>query len=186
MYQQIIDYYYSETPALRRILIDHSKAVADKAIAIARANAGLTVDEDFVYAAAMLHDIGIFLCDAPSIECHGTEPYICHGTLGARLLRDYARANGIPADVIEPYARVCERHTGAGLTAKEIAAQQLPLPQADLLPETVEERLVCYADKFFSKTRPSEEKPMDRVVASMRKFGEDTLRRFQQLRETFE
>ena len=186
MYQQIIDRFYSENTALRRILLDHSKAVADKAIAIAKARPDLCVDEQFVYEAAMLHDIGIILCDAPGIECYGTEPYIRHGMLGARMLREYAAENGIPANQIEPYARVCERHTGAGLTACEIRKQQLPLPEVDMLPETLEERLICYADKFFSKTRPSAEKPMDRVEVSMRKFGEDTLRRFNELKTLFQ
>ena len=45
-----------------------------------------------------------------------------------------------------------KRHTGAGLTKKEIIEQELPLPQQDFLPETTEEKLICYADKFFSKT----------------------------------
>ena len=80
----------------------------------------------------MLHDIGIFLCDAPGIACHGKEPYICHGRLGAELLRQA----GYPR-----HARVCERHTGAGLTKAEIVAQHLPIPAQDFLPETLEERL---------------------------------------------
>ena len=68
----IIDKYYNEDAALRRILIVHSKAVADKALALARLNPSLNLDEEFIYEAAMLHDIGIIRCDAPGILCHGT------------------------------------------------------------------------------------------------------------------
>ena len=54
----------------------------------------------------MLHDIGIIRCNAPGIQCFGNEPYICHGRIGAEMLR----AEGFPH-----HARVCERHTGRGL-----------------------------------------------------------------------
>ena len=61
------------------------------------------------------------------------------------------------------HARVCERHTGAGLTKREIIEQELPLPQQDFLPETTEEKLICYADKFFSKTHLDIEKTSNRL-----------------------
>mgnify|MGYP004420939777 CR=1 FL=1 len=48
-------------------------------------------------------------------------------------------------------ARVCERHTGTGLTDEVIKQRQLPLPAGDYRPETLEEQLICYADKFYSK-----------------------------------
>ena len=42
-------------------------------------------------------------------------------------------------------------------TAEEIISQHLPIsPPRDLLPESVEEKLVCYADKFFSKSHPDD------------------------------
>lgn len=184
-YQLVIDKYYKEG-ALRDILLQHSKAVAQKAIAIAALHPEMNIDKEFVYAAAMLHDVGIIMCDAPGIQCFGTESYIRHGMCGARMLRDDASEWGMTQTEIEPFARICERHTGAGLTAEEIHRQGLPLPEVDLLPETIEEKLVCYADKFFSKTRPTEEKPLERVVKSMEKFGTDTVERFQELRKLFE
>lgn len=183
---EIIDTLYSENAALRRILIEHSEAVARKALALAEAKPELPIDKQFVYDAAMLHDIGIIMCDAPGIECYGKEPYIRHGMCGAEILRTRAVEWGVDADEIEPYARVCERHTGAGLTATEIEAQNLPLPHVDLLPETMEEKLICYADKFFSKTHVDVEKPFERVLQSMQKFGGETVSRFQTLHEIFE
>ena len=185
MYNKLIDKYYEDGP-LKTILLQHSKAVAEKAIAIAEANPQISINREFVYEAAMLHDIGIIRCDAPGIECFGTEHSIRHGIIGAQMLRQDASSFGMTEEQIEPYARVCERHTGAGLTAKEIREQGLPLPEVDLLPETTEEKLVCYADKFFSKTRPTQEKPLERVMKSMEKFGADTVARFQELHNIFE
>lgn len=45
-------------------------------------------------------------------------------------------------------------HTGVGLTKEDVLVQGLPLPPADYVAITPEERLVMYADKFHSKTTP--------------------------------
>ena len=178
-YQEIIDRYYPAGSALRDIYLRHCSQVADMAVAINESKA-LGLDPEQIRAAAMLHDIGIYMCDAPSIECHGTEPYIRHGIIGAQLLRGCGAG--------ETMARVAERHTGAGLTADEISHSGLPLPVRDYLPETLLERLICYADKFYSKssvtaTRPKE---IDKVRAQMARFGEASLSRFDEMRAEFE
>lgn len=179
-FQQIIDHYY--TPGkLRDILMVHSRKVADKAIKICK-NPELI---PFIEAAAMLHDIGIIQCDAIGIECHGSEPYICHGHIGAEMLRQDAHLFAMTQEEIEPYARVCERHTGAGLTKEQIISQSLPLPHEDFLPETLEEQIICYADKFFSKTHSEVEKPYERALKSIEKFGEEGAERFKQWHEMF-
>ena len=175
-YQSIIDKYYADDNQLRHILLTHSRAVADFALRVADRHPELHIDRQFVEEAAMLHDIGIFRCDAPGICCHGTEPYICHGRIGALLLRE----EGYPR-----HARVCERHTGAGLTLDDIVTQQLPLPRQSFLPETVEERLICYADKFFSKTRLDREKTFEQAVGSLMKFGAAGVDRFRQWHQIF-
>ena len=125
----------------------------------------------------MLHDIGIFKCDAAGILCFGTEPYICHGRIGAELLR----SEGFPR-----HARVCERHTGAGITKAQIIAQNLPLPQQDFLPETMEEKVICYADKFFSKTHLDREKSIEQAEMSLSKFGEEGVLRFREWEKCFD
>lgn len=176
MYQQIIDKYYPAGSRLRDIYIKHCRQVADKALDIARKKQ-LDLNPTEIENAAMLHDIGIFLTDAPGIDCHGTAPYLTHGKLGAELLR----SEGAP----EIYARVAERHTGAGITAEEIERFSLPLPPADYMPETLLERLVCYADKFFSKSGDMKEKPIERVRLSMAKFSPATLARFEALHQEF-
>ncbi|MBR3399609.1 MAG: HD domain-containing protein [Prevotella sp.] len=175
-YQSIIDKYYADDNQLRHILLTHSRAVADFALRVADRHPELHIDRQFVEEAAMLHDIGIFRCDAPGICCHGTEPYICHGRIGALLLRE----EGYPR-----HARVCERHTGAGLTLDDIVTQQLPLPRQSFLPETIEERLICYADKFFSKTRLDREKTFEQAVGSLMKFGAAGVDRFRQWHQIF-
>ena len=138
---QIIDKYIVDNPQLKKLLIVHSEEVTRKSLAVVDHHPELGADRQLVSEAGMLHDIGIFLTDAPRIYCYGKEPYLRHGYLGAELMR----REGFPR-----HARVCERHTGAGLTAAEILEQHLPLPPRDFLPETVEEKIICYADKFYS------------------------------------
>ena len=174
-YQEIIDKYYPDNE-LKRILLTHSKQVANKAIEIVDCHPELNADKQFVEEAAMLHDIGIIKCNAPGIQCFGTEPYICHGTIGADMLRD----EGFPH-----HARVCERHTGAGLSLAEIIAQNLPVPHYDLMPESIEEQIICYADKFFSKTRLTQEKTLKQAIHSLSKFGEEGVKRFVKWSEIF-
>ncbi len=165
---EIIDKYCKEDE-LRHILLVHSRAVADKALTIARNHPELQADEQFIEEAALLHDIGIVRVNAPAIACVGTEPYICHGILGAEILR---------AEGLERHALVCERHTGTGLTLQQIIAQQLPLPHRDMQPVSIEEQIICFADKFFSKTRLESEKSAEQARRSLEKFGEEGLVKF--------
>ena len=176
-YNLLIDKYYPEDKELRHILINHSQSVARKALQIVSSHPELHLDAQFVEEAAMLHDLGIFRTDAPGIQCFGSEPYICHGRLGAEILRK---------EGYERHARVCERHTGAGITCKEIIAQGLPLPHQDFLPETMEEKVICYADKFFSKTHLDREKSIEKAEKSLAKFGEDGVMRFREWERMFE
>lgn len=165
---EIIDKYCKDEE-LRHILLVHSRAVADKALTIARNHPELQADEQFIEEAALLHDIGIVRVNAPAIACVGTEPYICHGILGAEILR---------AEGLERHALVCERHTGTGLTLQQIVAQQLPLPHRDMQPVSIEEQIICFADKFFSKTRLESEKSAEQARRSLEKFGEEGLVKF--------
>lgn len=176
-WKKIIDKYYSGDGDLRTILIIHSQSVAHKALQIVSLHPELNLDREFIEEAAMLHDIGIIKTDAPGIKCFGTEPYICHGILGAEMLRQ----EGLPR-----HARVCERHTGAGLSLNEIVSQNLPLPHQDFLPETLEEQVICYADKFFSKTHLDRKKSIEKAEKSIAKFGEEGLARFKQWEKMFE
>ncbi len=168
--------YYPVEDELRNILLVHSRSVTRKALDIAHSHPELNLDKLFLAEASMLHDIGIFLTDAPSIYCFGSHPYICHGYLGADLLRQA----GLPR-----HALVCERHTGAGLSLKEIVEQQLPIPHRDMTPQSLEEQVVCFADKFFSKTHLDKEKSVTNARKSISKHGEEGLARFDYWCELF-
>ena len=168
-YLSLIHKYYADNPELENILLCHSRMVKDKALDIVKRHPELHADATFVEEAAMLHDIGIVKTDAAGIQCFGTEPYIRHGVEGAAMLR----AEGYPR-----HAGVCERHTGAGLSAREIEEQNLPLPAEDFIPQSIEEEIICFADKFFSKTRPTEEKTFERARMSIARFGVESLKRF--------
>ena len=168
MWKAISDKYYSDNEPLRQILLTHSRSVADMAIAVARRHPELGADEDFLFEAAMLHDIGVFKTDAPGIQCFGTEPYIRHGWLGGQLLRQ----EGLPR-----HARVAERHTGTGLTREAIIRQALPLPLEDFSPETIEEQIICYADKYFSKSHLERVRTPEQVLQSLEKFGRESVER---------
>ena len=161
----IITHFYPEDTPLRRLLLRHSTQVRDKALAILASPScpPLELNAELVSVGAMLHDIGILQCHAPSILCVGTRPYIAHGII----------------------ARICERHTGTGITAKEIREQHLPIPERNYLPETPEEKLVCLADKFFSKSGDMKDKPPEVVRRSLEKFGTDTVERFDALLRLF-
>lgn len=175
-YQSVIDKYYPAGTRRRDIYMLHSRQVADKALSIARSK-NFSVNLSTVEAAAMLHDIGIFLTDAPSIDCHGAEPYLRHGLLGAELLR----SEGVDEEI----ASVAERHTGVGLTVEDIRERSLPVPEGDYTPRTLLERLICYADKFYSKNADMKEKTLEQVRASMAKLSPESLERFEALHREF-
>ena len=154
---------------MKHILLTHSRSVADKALQIADRHPELHLDRNFLYEGAMLHDIGIFLTKAEPIFCFGDKPYICHGYLGADLMR----GEGHPR-----HALVCERHTGAGLSLEQIIAQDLPVPHRDMVPVSMEEQVICFADKFFSKTHLEREKTVEKARKSLEKYGEAGVKRF--------
>lgn len=183
--QELLEKYTAGNPELLRILTGHSQAVRDLALEIIDRK-GLdrpgpdghpAIDRQFVEEAAMLHDIGCVRVDAPSIHCYGPDPYICHGIDGRAILE---------AEGLSRHALVCERHTGSGISVDQIIAQDLPLPHRDMLPLTLEEKLICYADKFYSKSRDLRAaKPLDKIMAQMAAHGPEALARFQALHALF-
>ncbi|MDR2691698.1 MAG: HD domain-containing protein, partial [Dysgonamonadaceae bacterium] len=166
----ILDKYYPENNDLRKILMNHSFAVAEKAVSIAMFHPEMNLDKAFIHEAAVLHDIGVFKTDAPDIYCFGEFPYICHGYLGADLLRQ----ENLPL-----HALVCERHTGTGLSKQYIISNHLPVPHRNMNPVSLEEQLICFADKFFSKTHPDKEKSVEKVRKNLSKYGAGSVGKFE-------
>lgn len=183
-YNAIIDKYYGNAPELREILLTHSRQVADRALKIIDAhpewtngegtNGECLVDRQFVEEAAMLHDIGIIFCHAPKIHCNGPHKYIEHGYLGAELLR----SEGLPK-----HALVAERHTGTGITIEQIEREELPIPERNYCPQSLEEKIICYADKFYSKSHLDEEVTLDKIKYNIWKYGHEGYSRWLQLVE---
>jgi uncharacterized protein len=138
----------------------------------------LNPDLKFIEEAAMLHDIGIFLTDQPEIGCHGDKPYVCHGYLGREILE----REGFPK-----HGLVCERHIGIGISLKDIDEKNLPLPRRDMVPVSIEEQIICFADKFFSKNPDFllKEKPLEKIRSYISKFGEEKLSLFDRWLEIF-
>lgn len=161
---EIIEKYYDSNSKLYKILIRHSEQVRDRALKVVDKHPELKADRKFIEEAAMLHDIGIFLTDAPKIECFGKYKYICHGYLGA----DIVRKEGYPK-----HALVCERHTGVGLSKEYIIENDLPVPHRDLRPKSIEEQIICFSDKFYSKTKLNKEVQLEDIVDKLEKYGKD-------------
>lgn len=153
------------TPVALSIILEHSRCVAKKALQIAAGSPfAESLDTAFIEEAALLHDIGVSMTDAPALDCHGTKPYICHGILGREILENA----GLPR-----HALVCERHIGVGLTIADIIAQHLPLPHREMLPVSNEEKIIACADLYYSKKRMnlSTEKSLEMIKSNLAQFG---------------
>ena len=169
---EILGEYCDPESKLFDVLAQHGRRVAAKAIHAAKRVPHLSPDLDFIREASMLHDIGIIFTRAASLGCQGKHPYVCHGYLGRELLDGRG---------LKRHALVCERHLGVGLTAEDILQQGLPLPVRDMVPVSIEERIIAYADKFYSKTNGSEEgeKSVEAVKRGLLKFGPEKVQRFE-------
>lgn len=173
-YFSIIQKHFVPGSRAEMIYVAHVSLVAQFALEIGK-DIGLS-DEQllFIEEASMLHDIGISKVHAPSIDCFGKAQYIEHGYIGRKILEE----EGLFA-----HALVCERHTGSGMTAEEIVDQRLPLPHRDMLPFSIEEKIICYADLFYTK-KPQllfvKKNALD-VAASLKKFPGKSFERFNDL-----
>lgn len=168
--------YYKDNPQLLNIVLVHSGLVAKKALEISEKK-NLPINKNDIIMAAMLHDIGVVKCNAPDIFANGTFPYICHGIEGKKILEKHG---------YHTFANVCIHHTGSGITKENIIENKLPLPPIDMLPQTLLEKLICYADKFFSKSKDLQrEKSIEEVIRQMKKFSTDSYERFMDLYHLF-
>lgn len=174
----IISKYYRPGSFSYRVLLLHSESVARKSVDIALKLNFSAPQVDFIQEAALLHDIGIFYTSAPEIGCTGDLPYICHGYKGYELLL----AEGLPR-----HALVCERHTGTGLTLRDIERLNGLLPLRPMEPVSEEEKLIAYCDKFFSKDPLllQEERPYEAILEDIRKFGEEKVSLFERWHHQF-
>lgn len=175
----IIAKFYEPGSRAYKVLIQHGEQVAGKAVDAAGKVPHLAPDLNFIMEASMLHDIGIFLTNTPELDCTGGYPYVCHGYLGREILEN----KGFPA-----HALVCERHVGVGITAEEIKRFNLPLPERDMAPVSIEEQVICFADKFFSKNgdQAGNERSLEDILRSLERYGRDKVTCFQSWARRFE
>ena len=175
---KVLRNYYDPSSGVYRILVEHSRHVAAKALETAKKVPELEPDLEFIEEAALLHDIGIIHTRSPRLGCHGSYPYVHHGYLG----RDMLEACGL-----HRHALVAERHTGTGITLADITERGLGLPSRDMVPLSIEEQIVCYADKFFSKNNGAldHEKSVGDVITYLSQFGEKQVNTFKTWAERF-
>ncbi|ROO86351.1 uncharacterized protein EDD29_3915 [Actinocorallia herbida] len=132
------------------------------------------VDAALVRAGCLLHDLGVYRLYRDGVLDY--KRYIRHGVLGHEILAE----EGFP----EELCRFCSCHTGMGVTRADVTGQGLPIPVADYVPGTPEERLVMYADKFHSKSAPPAFVSPESYAARVARFGDDKVALFQHLRDT--
>jgi uncharacterized protein len=179
-YFSIIHKYIPPGSPAYRIYLPHVTLVTAKALEIARR---LKLDNKqllFIEEAGMLHDIGIVHVKAKEIGCMGEMPYVCHVIEGRKILEE----EGLPK-----HARVAENHIGVGgITIDEIIKNKMPLPPRDIIAETIEEKIISYADLFFSKnpSRVFLEKPLSQVKAKVKKYGKRQEKLFKEWHKMFD
>jgi uncharacterized protein (TIGR00295 family) len=146
-------------------VIDHCLAVARVAgILGKRFNAkGIRVDENAVVAAALLHDVG-----------RSRTQTILHGVVGAQIAREN--------NVDESVARIIQRHVGAGISSEEAKEHGFPEGQS-YVPETIEDKIVCFADKVVGPN--GEPVPFQREIEKFRRKGLDE-RRLENLKQSLQ
>lgn len=175
----IIHKYIEPGSKLYSLYLPHVVLVAAKALEVAR-RLGLSEDQlRFIEEAAMLHDIGISRVHAPQLGAEGELPYSAHIIEGAKILRD---------EDLPRHARVAETHTGVGLFADDLTRDNLGLPPRDYVTETIEEKIISWADIFFSK-RPEmlwHERTMEEAREEIAQYGERYAKIFDEWREELE
>ncbi|MCI1219769.1 MAG: HD domain-containing protein [Bifidobacterium sp.] len=136
------------------------------------------LDEKLAVLGAMLHDIGTYQvlksdgADGQPL-CFDGPRYILHGLLGYK----YLLAQGVDESV----AQFARNHTGVGLTHEQVKAQQLPLPEGDYVPLTLEQEVVMVADKYHSKSIPPKFLSAEAYAAKAARYGEANRRQWLEL-----
>jgi len=128
-------------------VIRHCEAVAKLALGLAEkcASNGLRVDKELTNIGALLHDIG-------RSKTHGVH----HVAVGAEIARSLNMHPSVVA--------IIERHVGGGITADE--ASELGWESKSYMPETIEEKIVAYADKLI---QDAEVVPIEKTIRNLRR-----------------
>ena len=163
---------YAPSEALFSEVYEHCRIVWDVAQNLMQIH-DITVDENVVKAGCLLHDIGVYKLWDPITKEMNWEEYISHAVLGEKLLKSESIA-----DVL---CKIVLHHAGVGISKDDVISRHLSIPVRDYFPETLEERLVMYADKFHSKSAPTSFYSVDGYKNYSKKFGSDKVERFNSL-----
>jgi uncharacterized protein len=167
-YLTIINKYIPPESDLYPIYIIHVGFVTKKALEIGK-KLNLTKEQlSFIEEASMLHDIGICMVKDKELPTNGILPYIAHGVEGSKILIK---------EGLEKHARVAETHTGVGIFREDVLEFDLPLEARDYLPETIEEKIISYADLFYSKSEKEfwNEQSFDDIRKYIAQYGQKKL-----------
>ena len=166
---------YSTSEDSFGIVLNHSLIVLGKSIEIINIKKLYNwIDFDLIVSGCILHDIGVFGVRNSGLDSTKRIDYLRHGILGGKILRK----EGLPEEAL-----IAERHIGSGLSKEYIMQNNLPLPKKDFFPITLEQKLICYADKFHSKSGKID--TIDSIKKEMKGFGKEPLRRFLELDKLF-
>ena len=171
---KLIDKIYKNNEEAKKILLTHSNQVKNRALKIVlnyqnkinneKNNKKIKkINMKLIENGAILHDIGIIKINKKTMNCFGNKKYIAHGFEGFKIL--FFRFH-------PKLALIALRHTGAGVSKDDIINQKLPLPKINMIPKSIEEEIVCLADKFYSKSKLQEEHNIEEIVDEISKYGE--------------
>lgn len=167
---------YASNQAMFEWVYVHCQAVWSVAEQLIDQN-NIPVDRDLVQVGCLLHDIGVYTLFDDVGKLHQGKQYITHGIRGSEILSNEG--------FNETIQRFASNHTGVGLRKTDIVEHHLPLPPQDFLAETIEERLVMYADKFHSKEEPLCFNSYEWYKKFAEKFGQDKVVAFEDLAAEF-
>ena len=103
---------------------------------------GLIVNVELVEIGALLHDLG-----------RSRTHTVHHAVIGANV----GRSLGLPDSVLS----IIKRHVGGGIITSE--AKRLGWPRGVYVPQTLEEKIVCYSDKLIDG---SQRVPFEKTLKS--------------------
>jgi uncharacterized protein (TIGR00295 family) len=112
-----------------------------------------------VQAGALLHDIG-------RSKSHNLD----HGVVGAQIVQ----SEGLPESLV----KIIRRHVGGGITQKE--AESFGWPKDVYMPQTLEEKIVSYADKLIDNGKRV---PIDREIEKLSAGHKEAAERVRKLHE---
>jgi uncharacterized protein len=113
----------------------HCIMVSKKGMKISKKIMKIKINYNFVEIGGLIHDIG-------RLKTHGLD----HGIVGGKIAKEL----GFPEEIV----KICERHVLGGLDKRDI---QKFLPEydidIDLIPQSIEEKIICLADKCFQGSK---------------------------------